>query len=92
MEETLLLTVQHVAPAGDDLFVTPPIPADQYDYDFNGMQAVKVVLPDGRAIEKMAEFFIPLGTRTRSYTLRFPNTKETEIPPGSQIWIRKSSA
>jgi hypothetical protein len=85
MEETLLLTVQHAAQADDDLFVSPPIPADQYDYDLNGMQAVKVVLPDGRAIEKMAEFFISLGTRTRSYTLRFPSTRESEVPPGSQI-------
>lgn len=92
MEEILLLTVQHVTPAGDDLFITPPLPVNQYEYDLNGMQAVKVVRPDGRVVEKEADFFIPLGTRTRSYTLRFPNTKEAEIPVGSQIWIRKSSA
>jgi hypothetical protein len=92
MEETLLLTVRQAAQAGEDLFISPPIPADRYEYDLNGMQAVKVVTPGGRVIEKQAEFFIPLGTRARSYTLRFPDTKEAEIPVGSQIWIRKSSA
>ena len=90
MEEDLLLTVQQVAQAGEDLLISPPIPADHYAYDLNGMQAVKVIVPGGRVIEKQAEFFILLGTRTRSYTLRFPDTKEAEIPVGSQIWIRKS--
>ena len=92
MEEILLLTVKHVAQAGDDLLISPPLPADQYDYDLNGIQKVKVVTPDQRVIEKDAEFSIPLGTRSRSFILLFPNTKEAEIPVGSQVWVRKSSS
>lgn len=90
MEETLLLTVKHVAQAGDDVLISPPLPADQYDYDLNGIQRVKILTPEQRVIEKDADFFIPLGTRTRVYILLFPNTKEAEIPVGSQIWVRKS--
>jgi hypothetical protein len=91
MEVILVLTVEHVSQAGEDLFVSPALPADRYEYDLNGMQIVKVVMPDGRVIEKQADFFIPLGTPTRAYTLLFPNTKEAEIPPGSQVWVRKRS-
>ena len=65
MEEILLLTVQHAAQAGHDLLISPPLPADQYDYDLNGMQKVKIITPDHKVIEKDAEFSIPLGTRSR---------------------------
>ena len=91
MEEILLLTVQSVVQAGDDLLIIPALPADQYEYDLNGMQRVRVVTPDQRVIEKDAEFSIPLGTGLRSFILLFPKTKEAEIPVGSQVWVRKSS-
>ena len=92
MEEILLLTIQSVVQAGDDVLVTPALPADQYEYDRNGFQKVKVITPDQRVIEKDAEFSIPLGTRSRSFLLLFPDTKEDEIPVGSQVWVRKSSS
>lgn len=91
MEEILLLTIESVVQAGDDLLVTPSLPADQYEYDLNGIQKVRVVTPDRQEIEKDAEFSIPLGTRSRSFILLFPDTKETEIPVGSQVWVRKSA-
>ena len=91
MEDNLLLTVQNVAQAGDDLLISPPLPADQYMFDLNGMQRIKIVTPDQRVIEKDAEFSIPLGTRSRSYILLIPKTQKDEVPVGSQIWIRKSS-
>lgn len=91
MDEILLLTVSHAAQAGEDVLISPPIPADQYDYDLNGIQRVKIVTPDQQVIEKDAEFSIPLGTRSRVFILLFPNTKETEIPVGSQIWVRMSA-
>ena len=91
MEEILLLTVQHAAQAGDDLLISPPLPADQYDYDLNGMQKVKIITPHHKVIEKDAEFSIPLGTRSRFYILLRPNAQEAEIPVGSQVWVRKSS-
>ena len=92
MEETLLLTVDHAAQAGDDLLIFPSLPADRYAYDLNGIQRVRIVTPEHREIEKDADFFIPLGTRSHSYILLIPNTQKDEIPAGSQIWIRKSSA
>lgn len=91
MEEILLLTVEHVAQAGDDLLITPALPADQYDYDMNGIQKVRIVTPDHRVIEKDAAVSMPLGTRSDSFILMFPNTQEAEIPVGSQVWVRKSS-
>jgi len=45
MEEILLLTVEHVAQAGADLLISPPLPADRYEYDIDGIQTVKVVTP-----------------------------------------------
>lgn len=90
MEETLLLTVKLVAQAGDDLLISPPLPPDQYAYDLDGIQRIRIVTPDHRVIEKDAEFSIPLGTRSRSYILLIPKTQKDEIPVGSQIWIRKS--
>ncbi|HSL29467.1 MAG TPA: hypothetical protein VK900_09735, partial [Anaerolineales bacterium] len=84
MEEILLLTVENVAQAGDDLHILPALPAGQYEYDLNGIQKVKVITPDRRVIEKDAEISMPLGTRSRSFTLMFPNTQEAEIPVGSQ--------
>lgn len=91
MEEFLLLTVKSAAQAGDDVLILPPLPAGQYEFDLNGTQRVKIVMPDGKEIEKEVEFSIPLGTRSREYILLFPNTQENEIPAGAQIWIRKSS-
>lgn len=91
MEEILLLTVKQVAQAGDDLLISPPLPADQYDYDLNGTQTVKVITPDQRVIEKSADISMPLGTRTSSFILSFPNTQAAEIPVGSQVWVKKSS-
>lgn len=91
MEETLLLTVEHAAQAGDDVLISPALPADRYDYDVNGIQKVKVVTPDHRVIEKDAAFSMPLGTRSDSFILMFPKTQESEIPVGSQVWVRKSS-
>ena len=92
MEETLLLTVELAAQAGDDLLISPPLPADQYAFDLNGMQRIKIMTPDHGVIEKDAEFSIPLGTQSRSYILLIPKTQKDEVPVGSQIWIRKSSA
>ncbi|HSL44518.1 MAG TPA: hypothetical protein VK897_13865 [Anaerolineales bacterium] len=92
MEEILLLTIERVVQAGDDVLVSPPLPAVPYEYDSNGTQRVKIVTPDQRVIEKDAEFSIPLGTRSRSYILLFPNTKEAEIPVGSQVWVRRNSS
>ena len=89
MEEVLLLTVKHAAQAGDDLLISPPLPAGQYDFDVNGIQTVKVVTPDNRVIEKDVEFSMPLGTRSRVFILIIPNTQEDEIPVGSQVWVRK---
>ena len=90
MDEILVLTVKHASQAGDDLLILPLLPADHYDYDLNGVQTVKIVMPDGRVIEKDAEFSIPLGTRSNFYVLLIPNTQEAEIPVGSQVWIKKS--
>lgn len=92
MEEILVLTIEHVEQAGDDLLVSPPLPAVPYEYDSNGTQRVKIVTPDQRVMEKDAEFFIPLGTRSNSFVLLFPSTKESEIPVGSQVWLRKSAS
>lgn len=89
MEEILLLTVEHVAQAGEDLLVSPPLPPGQYDYDRNATQKVKVVTPDRQVLEKDAEISISLGTRADSYILLFPNTKAVEIPVGSQVWIKR---
>ena len=92
MEETLLLTVEMAAQAGDDLLISPPLPAGQYVYDLNGMQRIRIVTPDHRVMEKDAEISIALGTQPRSYFLLLPKTQKDEIPVGSQIWIRKSLA
>jgi hypothetical protein len=90
MTEILLLTVKHAAQAGDDLLISPPLPADQYEYDLNGVQTVKIITPDNQVIEKDAEISIPLGTNSQFYILLIPKTQEAEIPVGSQIWIKKS--
>lgn len=73
------------------MLISPSLPADQYDYDLNGIQIVKIVTPDQQVMEKDAEFSIPLGTYSRVYILLFPNTKASEIPIGSKVWVRKSS-
>lgn len=91
MEEFLLLTVKSAVQAGDDLLISPQLPAGQYEFDLNGRQRVKIVMPDGKEIEKEVEISIPLGTRSREYILLFPNTRANEIPADTQIWIRKSS-
>lgn len=92
MEETLLLTVELAVQSGDDLLISPELPADQYTFDRNGMQRIKIVRPDQRVIEKDAEISISLGTRSDSYILLIPKTQKEEIPVGSQIWVRKSEA
>lgn len=92
MEETLLLTVRLAAQAGEDLLISPSLPADEYTFDSDGMQRIKIVTPDHRVIEKDAEFSIPLGSESRVYILLIPKTQKDEVPVGSEIWIRKSSA
>ena len=92
MEDTLLLTVELATQAGDDLLISPPLLADQYAYDLNGIQRIRIVTPDHQVIEKDAEFSIPLGTRSRAFILLIPKTQKDEVPVGSQIWLRKSSA
>jgi hypothetical protein len=90
VEEILLLTVEQAAQAGDNLLISPPLPADQYEYELNGTQRVRIVTPDNQVLEKDAEISMPLGTRSRSHILQFPNTRASEIPVGSQISVKKS--
>lgn len=88
MEETLLLTVESVAQAGDDLLIMPMLPAD--DYSLGAIDRIKIVTPDNLVVEKDAEFSIPFDTATTVYWLLIPNTHKDEVPVGSQIWIRRS--
>lgn len=92
MEETLLLTVELAAQSGEDVLISPALPPDQYTFDRNGTQRIKIITPDQQVIEKDAEISIALGTRSDSYFLLIPKTQKDEIPVGSQIWIRRSEA
>lgn len=88
MNETLLLTVQSVAQAGDDLLILPSLPANEYS--LGGDARIRIITPDNQVIEKDAEFAIPFDTETLVYILLIPNTQKDDIPVGSQIWIQKS--
>jgi hypothetical protein len=88
MEEMLLLTVEHAVQAGDDLLIAPFLPADNYEFDLDWINKVKIVKPDNQVVEKDAEFTIPLDASSRIYILLIPNTQEDEVPIGSQIWIK----
>ena len=88
MEETLLLTVKSAAQAGDDLLIMPALSA--YEYSLGAIDRIKIVTPDNLVIEKDAEFGIPFDTPSPVYLLLIPNTKNVEVPIGSQIWVYKT--
>lgn len=88
MDETFLLSVKLAGQVGDDVLISPSLPADEYH--FRDLEKIKIVTPDNQVIEKDAEFGIPLGTRSYIYLMLILNTQKYEIPIGSQIWIKKS--
>jgi hypothetical protein len=88
IEETLLLTIKVAGQAGDDVLISPSLPADQYY--FTDVEKIRIITPDSHVLEKDAEFSIPLGTPSHIYLLLILNTQKDEIPVGSQIWIKKS--
>jgi hypothetical protein len=88
MDETLLLTIESVAQAGNDLLILPPLSADKYS--LGAVDKVNIVTPNNLVIEKAAEFAIPFDADSHVYILLIPNTQKDEIPIGSQVWIKKS--
>jgi len=88
MKETLLLTIESTGQAGEDLLVFPGLSSDKYEFR-SDMEKIKIVTPDGIVIEKNAEFSIPFDVPSRPYWMLIPNTKKSEIPIGSRIWIMK---
>ena len=87
MEEILLLTVEHVVELSEDVLITPFLPVDKTGPWLHQIERVKIVKPDHQTAEKDAEFGIPFDADV--YILLIPNTKQEEIPIGSQIWIAR---
>ncbi|HET9907966.1 MAG TPA: hypothetical protein VFQ23_15045 [Anaerolineales bacterium] len=87
MEEILLLTVEHVVELSEDVLITPFLPVDKTGRWLHQIERVKIVKPDHQTAEKEAEFGIPFDADV--YILLIPNTKQEEIPIGSQIWIAR---
>lgn len=85
MNGTLLLTIQSVAQAGDDVLVLPVLSVEEYS--LGAIDRVRIVTPERLVFEKEAEFAIPFDTASSVYILLIPNTQKEEIPIGSQIWI-----
>ena len=88
MNERLLLTVEYTVQAGNDLLILPGLHLDQYE--FNGIERIKIVTSDNIVIEKDAEFAIPFDMSSREYWMLLPSTQKDDIPIGSQIWTYKS--
>lgn len=88
MEELLVLTVEQAVQLSEDVLITPFLLADNFEFDLDWINKIKIVKPDGQIIEKDAEFGIPLDVSARMYVLTVTNTQKDEIPIGSQIWIK----
>jgi len=82
MDEVLLITVEYVGQAGEDLLLLASLPADKYRSGC--VDRVKIIKPDGRDIEKSGEFSIPLTTPSSfEWHSLIPNTwrDEVSVPP-----------
>ena len=91
MNETLLLVVSSVIQVGDDVLVSPSLPAEKFQ--FSGIEKIKIVIAENQILEKDAEISIPLGTRNpyyNLYTILLTNTWKDDVPVGAEIWIKKS--
>ena len=89
MGEMLLLTVEQSVQLSEDVLITPFLLADNFEFDLDWINKIKIVKPDGQILEKDAEFAIPLDLSARMYVLTSRNAQRDEIPIGSQIWIKK---
>ena len=87
MKEILLLTVGHAVQVSEDVLIAPFLLADNFDFDLDWINKIKIVKPDNQLLDKYAEFGIPLDAPSRMYILLILNTQTDEIPIGSQIWI-----
>lgn len=86
-----MLIVEFTAQAGNDLLIAPFLPVNNFEFDLDWINKIKIVKPDNQVVEKDAEFTIPLDASSRVYILLIPNTQKDEIPIGSQIWIKNYS-
>jgi hypothetical protein len=85
MEKTFLLTVKIVGQTGNDVLISPSLPADKYHF-IDDTEKVQIVTPDNRSIEKDAEFGFAFDV-PNAYIPLILNTKKDETPIGSQIWV-----
>ena len=89
MKETYLLTVKIVGQAGNDVLISPSLPADKY-YFVDDIEKVLIVTPNNQSMEKDAEFGFALDAPNTYIPLTL-NTQKDEIPIGSEVWLMKSS-
>jgi hypothetical protein len=87
VKEILLLSVEHAVQLSEDVLIAPFLLADNFNFDLDWINKIKIVNPDHQILEKDAEFAIPLDASARMYILTVLNAQKDEIPIGSQILI-----
>lgn len=81
------MAIENVIQVGEDLLILPFLPAEKYY--LVGFDTIKLVKPDGKVVEMMVEVSMPFARPpTDDYSILIPNTKEEDVPVGSQIWIK----
>jgi len=72
------------------LLLFPSLSADKYL--LGDVDKVKIVKPDNRVVDMLAEFSVPITDPVSSYEywVLISETQKDEVPVGSQVWVYKT--